>query len=321
MKRTTKIALVLLVLGAILIGIGWWNHGNKGVVWSSNPRGMRVIQHSKMSYQPGAYHKIVVDAQAPVTIKTGNTDRVSVSYLDKTAGRPTATVSKGTLTVRGGKQAAAMSKTFIGFSESDYTNGGVLITVPRDKQLDSIDVKRESKGVSLHHLTVDQVNVRSSDDVSLYDLTVKRDVTVHNTNGDVWVSQVKANRLDLDAGNGDTAINSSRLAATNNRLVSENGDILMSDTKLGGGQVNNENGDIHLESNRLTKTLTATTSDGDITAHVAQAAGVKSVVKDADMGDIKVKGHARHSGYWRHPDAQAQYKLTAATGDITVSVN
>jgi len=321
MKRTTKIALVLVVLGAILIGIGWWNHGDKGVVWSHDSRSFQVIRRSKLSYQPGAYDKIVVDAQAPVTIKAGNTDRVTASYLDNTQGRPTATVSKGTLTVRGGRTTKQKSQTIVGFSDDDYSNGGVLITVPRNKHLTSIDVKRENSGVSLRDLTVKQVNVKSSDDISLMNLTVQKDVMVASSDGDVWASQVKANRLQVTADDGDIGISDSRLAATNNQLTATDGDVRVSETKLGGGHLATADGDVHLQNNRLTKTLTASTDDGDITAHIAKTAGAKVVVKDADMGDIKVKGHARHSGYWLHPNATSQYKLTSADGDVTVGTD
>jgi len=321
MKRTTKIALVLVVLGAVLIGIGWWNHGDKAVAWSHDSRSFRVVQRSKLSYQPGAYDKIVVDAQAPVTIKAGNTDRVTASYLDNAQGRPTATVSKGTLMVRGGRTTKKMSQTIVGFSDADYTSGGVLITVPRDKQLTSIDIKRETSGVSLRDLTVKQVNVKSAEDISLMNLTVQKGVTATSSDGDVWASQIKANRLQVTAADGDIGISNSRLAATNNQLTATDGDVRLSETKLGGGHLTTSDGDVHLQNNRLTKTLTASTADGDVIAHIAKTAGAKVVVKDADMGDIKVKGHARRSGYWLHPNAKSQYKLISADGDVTVGVD
>lgn len=321
MKRTTKIAIILTVLGAILMFIGWWNHGAKSVMWSNNPRGFRVVRHSRMAYQPGAYDRIVVDAQAPVTIKSGDTNRVSVSYLDNAQGRPTATVSKGTLTVRGGKQTKRMSHAMIGFDDDDYSNGGVLITVPRDKELTDITVKRENSGISLRDLRVKQVTLTSTDDLSLMRLTIQKKLTVNAQDGDIWVNDVQAGQLNLTADNGDVGISNSRLASTNNRVDAGDGDVRLSRSKLGGGRISASDGDIHLQDNRLSQVLTAYTDDGDIAAHIAQSAGAKVAVKDANMGDIKVKGRARHSGYWLHPNAKAQYKLTSADGDITVGTD
>lgn len=322
MKRSTKVSIVLVILGLLLMGIGWWNHGNKSVLWSNNPRGFRVIRKAQQSYQPGAYQRIVVDAKAPVTIKAGNSNRVTVSYLDNVKGHPTATVSKGTLTIEGGKSTAHLSQT--NFSMGDgvgYTNGGVLVTVPRDKKLADVTVKKGSHAISLRNLQAKNMTIAASNDVSLMDVRVDKQVVVKSSNGDVWASGVKAQQLSVDAENGDVGVSNSRLTANNNRMVSENGDVRLSETKLGGGRISSSNGDVHLQNNRLTKTLTAYTDDGDISAHIAKSAGAKVIGKDADMDDIKVMGKARHSGYWLHQNAKAQYKLTTTDGDITVSTD
>ncbi|WP_203640455.1 DUF4097 family beta strand repeat-containing protein [Levilactobacillus andaensis] len=321
MKRSTKVSIVLVILGLILMGVGWWNHGNKSVLWSNNPRGFRVIRKAQQSYQPGAYQRIVVDAKAPVTIKAGNSNRVTVSYLDNVKGHPTATVSKGTLTIKGGNSTAHLSQTGFSMGDGGDTNGGVLVTVPRDKQLADVTVKKGSQAISLRNLQAKSMTIAASKDISLMDVRVDKQLTVNSSNGDVWASDVKAQQLSVVAENGDVGVSNSRLTANTNRMVSENGDVRVSETKLGGGRVSSSNGDVHLQNNRLTKTLTAYTDDGDITAHIAKSAGAKVIGKDADMDDIKVMGKARHSGYWLHQNAQAQYKLTTTDGDITVSTD
>ncbi|WP_143463092.1 DUF4097 family beta strand repeat-containing protein [Levilactobacillus enshiensis] len=322
MKRSTKLSIILVILGLLLMGIGWWNHGNKDIMWSNNPRGFRVIRKAQQSYQPGAYQRIVVDAKAPVTIKAGDSNRVTVSYLDNIQGHPTAKVAKGTLTIKGRQTTTHLSD--MGFSTGDgagETNGGVLVTVPRDKKLADVTVKKGSHAISLRDLRAKSMTIAASKDVSLMGVRVDKQLAVDSGNGDVWMSDIQAQQLSIDAENGDVGVSNSRLAADNNRLVAENGDVRLSKTKLGGGRVSSENGDVHLQNNRLVNTLTAYTDDGDISAHIAASAGAKVIGKDADMDDIQVLGKARHSGYWLRRTAQAQYKLTTADGDITVSTD
>lgn len=317
MKRTTKLAIVLVVLGAILMGIGWLNHGNKGVVWSSQTRRFQVIKHSTASYQPAAYNKIVVNAHVPVTIEAGDTNRVRISRIGNGQGQPKATVDQGTLTITGSSATEHLSNTIFGFSEGDYRRG-VLVTVPRDKQLTAITVKRAGD-VSISDLQTKQLTAHTGDDLSLFNLTVDQDVNIQSDNGDIWADNLRAQQLKLQAGNGDVGLSNSRLASHHNQVDAGNGDIRVTKTKLGGGKLTTDNGDIHLLNNRLNRALTAYTDDGDITAHIASSAGARVVVKDADMGDIKVLGKTRHSGYRLHPKAQAQYRLTSADGDVTVS--
>ncbi|MFC6261384.1 DUF4097 family beta strand repeat-containing protein [Levilactobacillus fujinensis] len=321
MKRSTKISIILVILGLLLMGIGWWNHGNKSVLWSNNPRGFRVIRRVQQSHRPGAYQRIVVDSKTPVTIKAGNSNRVTVSYLDNIKGHPTATVAKGTLTIEGGSATTHLSDMGFSMGDSGYTSGGVLVTVPRDKKLTDITVKRGSHALSLRNLQAKRMTIAGSKDISLMNVRVDNQLSVKSSNGDVWVDSVKAKQLSIDAENGDIGVSDSHLTANNNQMVSENGDVRVSETKLGGGHVSSSNGDIHLQNNRLAKTLTAYTDEGDISAHIAKSAGVKAIGKDADMDDIKVMGKSRPSGYWRHQDAKAQYKLTTADGDITVSTD
>lgn len=317
MKRTTKIAIILLVLGAILMGIGWLNHGNKGIAWSSQTRRFEVIRHSTTSYQPAAYDKIVIDAHAPVTIEAGETNRVRISRFGDTQGQLRTKVDHGTLTVSGSNATEHLSNTIFGFSDSDYRQG-VLITVPRDQKLTAITVKH-GWSVSMQSLRTKRLDAHISDDLHLYDVTVDRDVNVQSSNGDVWVNNLRARQLTLRAENGDVGLNNSRLTSRHNQVSAANGDLRVTKNTLGGGQLQADDGDIHLLNNRLDRLLTAKTADGDITAHVAPSAGVKATVKDPDMGDIKVFGKVHNSGYQRHPKAVAQYRLASADGDVTVS--
>ncbi|MFC6288957.1 DUF4097 family beta strand repeat-containing protein [Levilactobacillus angrenensis] len=317
MKRTTKIAIVLVVLGTILTGIGWLNHGNKGVVWSSQARRFEVIHHSTTTYQPAAYDKIVIDAHAPVTIESGETSRVRISHVGDAQGQLRAKVDHGTLTISGSNATEHLSNTIFGFSDDDYRQG-VHITVPRDQQLAAVTLKR-GWSVLLQSLRTKQLDAHISDDLSLYDVTVDRNVNVQSSNGDVWVNNLRARQLKLQAENGDVGMNNSRLTSRHNQVNAANGDLRVTKNTLGGGRLQTDNGDIHLLNNRLDRVLTAKTADGDITAHIAKSAGVKTMVKDSDMGDIKVFGKVHNSGYQRHPKAAAQYRLTSTDGDVTVS--
>lgn len=313
MKRSTKISIILVILGAILMGLGWWHHGNKGVIWSSDLRRFHVVQRAKTSFQPQKYQRIVVDSQAPVTIKAGKTNRVTLSYLDDAKGRPHATVKQGTLTITG--KNSHLSDSYFGFNNSD-TYGGVLVTVPQNKTLSEIVVEKQSGSISLRTLRAKKMTIANSEDVNLMDLTVQGDLTVKSSGGNILADEIKANRLQLTANNGDVGVSSGKLAATTNQFRSDNGNVWLTETRLGGGRIISGNGDIRLQDNQLTKRLTATTDDGNITAHIGKNSGAKV---STTGGNISVRGHARHSGYWLNKQAKTQYQLNAENGDVTVS--
>lgn len=155
----------------------------------------------------------MVDSKAPVTIKDGDTNRVTVSYMDGDASLPKANVNKGTLTIKGGNSTRHLNVSIFSLSDRSTTNGGVLITVPRDKKLDSIVVKTGSGSLSLRQLRVKQVAIENTDDVNLYALRVDRNVTVYSTDGDIYADQVRAKQLRVNADDGDMGISNSQLMA------------------------------------------------------------------------------------------------------------
>ncbi|WP_341779262.1 DUF4097 family beta strand repeat-containing protein [Levilactobacillus sp. HBUAS70063] len=319
MKRSVKIGLTLMILGAILLGIGWMNHGDKSVVWDKQTRSFRTIHQLKRSYRPADYQRIVVASKAPVTIKAGNTSRVTVSYIDGYRGLPRTRVSKGALIIEGGRPADRLDISIFGISDHATTNGGVLVTVPRDKQLTNLEVKPGSGHISLRSLHARQMTLKNSDDLSLMDLRVKRAVTIRATDGDIWADQIRAHKLDINTDDGDIGISNSQLAATDNQFVTADGDIRVSNSQLGGGRASSGDGDVNIEENHLERTFKATTDDGDIHAYIGRTAGARVSAQDADTGDITVQGENRKSGYWLRRTAKAQYQLRTNDGSIRVA--
>lgn len=319
MKRSLKIGLTLMALGAVLFGVGWMNHGDKAVVWNKSTRGFKTIQEVKRSYHPGDYQRIVVDSQAPVTIKAGNTNRVTVSYMDGDTSLPKTNVAKDTLTIKGGVSTSHLSVSIFSVSDRTTTNGGVLVTVPRDKKLDSIVVKKGSGSLSLRELQAKQVAIENADDINLYALRVNQNIMAHSTDGDVYADHVRAKQLRVNTDDGDMSISNCQLTATDNQFVTSDGDIRLSTSRLDGGHIDTADGDISLQSNRITQKLKVRTKDGDIHANIAKSAGAKVASQDADMSDITVLGKHRHSGYWLRREAKSQYQLTTDDGDVRVA--
>lgn len=317
MKKSLKISLILMVLGAILFGIGWKNHGDKSVVWNRSSRGLQTLERAKKTINPGDYQRIMIDSPASVTVKSGNTSRVTVGYVSHAQSAPKVKVAKGTLTITDGGSADVASIGSFG-KDHAFDKGGVLVTVPRGKQLKDITVKQRSGSISLRGLTADNIKVANTVDVSMMDLRVKNDISVDTSNGDVWASQLRAKRLSVVTIDGDAGISSSHLTGNDNRLDSGSGDIHLSETTLGGGRISTEDGDVHLQSNHLKRQLKVETGDGDIRATIPTSAGLKVTNADDDMGDITVWGRSRRSGFRLAPKAAVQYVLHADDGDITV---
>ncbi|ARN98540.1 DUF4097 domain-containing protein [Levilactobacillus brevis] len=323
MKRSLMVSGGLLILGAILLGWGWQHRGDKPVVWNHQDRRFEVIQQKKQRQRLASYRHIVIDTTAPVTIRQGDTRQVTLHNFSSANNRLRARVSQGTLTVTGGSTTMNYVLGFgsdgggINFS-SNGDKRGVVITVPKTQRLDSIVSKREGGELSLKKMTVKQISIKSTDDVSFNDIRVTKTLAVDTTDGDISGKQVKADRVDLTAEEGDVSLTQSHFKAVNNRVISRDGDVRLATTQLGGGHVVASDGDIQLHDNRLMGTLKATATDGDISARIAPAAGAKVTTTDSD-DDIHVVGHSRSSGYWLRRAASAQYRLSTDDGDITVT--
>jgi len=318
MKRSVKISLVLVILGAILAGLGWWNHGDKTIVWNNQSRRLRVANTAHKVYYPGKYRDIQVTSALPVTIKRGATSQVTVRSGSGMAQQPKVTVKRGQLTVTAGSRSSHDNVIF-GADLSSSAANGITITVPASQKLRNVRVTKSQEGVNLRYLKLRQLTVATADDVSLQQVSTTEPTNVTSQDGDVWLASLTTPQLKVQTADGDITLTSVDLTSKHNQVTAqEGGDVRLTESKLGGGRVTTHDGDIHLQNNRLQDHLTATTTDGDVQAHIAQSAG--AVVNSAD-GDIHVLGKSQKSGYRLNRGAKAWYQLSSHDGDIHLSTD
>lgn len=319
MRHRRRVSLTLIVLGVILGGLGWWHHGGQAVAWDHEAHALRVARSVSRHVKPAAYQNIEIVSPVPVTVKPGNTNQVTVRYLKGTKTRPHVVVDGPTLKITGG-QVKAKTATLLGGKASVgaavANPSGVLVTVPKDTQLDRVNVAAKSGSVSLQGIKANRVTVADSADLTLQGLTVAKQLQVHSTTGDVWLDDVRAGQLAVQTLQGDIGLTNVQSASTNTALSSTDGDVSVAGVKLKTSTINAVKGDVRLTDNQVAGKLSVTTQSGDVRARIRRSTGVDiATVK----GDVKVNDQSRsHKARW-HTDATNQLGIKATSGDVTIT--
>lgn len=216
MKRMFKISVVILVVGLVLLGIGFAGHGMKNVQF----KGMHpVVEHrvTRSLVTNKNFQKIdLKSASANVVIKSG--DQYAVKYRGSDARAPKVKVADGILRIK-----QSYSNGF--FFTTDHDEDTVIITVPRDKQLSgkiktadgslnianvdlkNLDVNAADGDVYYSHLTIEGGKTILGDgDFTSSNVTFRGRYTVKNSDGDNKVIASHADGFILHSTDGDNKL-------------------------------------------------------------------------------------------------------------------
>lgn len=246
MKKIFKSGWIILVLGLIALGIGYFNGGNKSVIFNG-ARPVVITNHVRHLSTNKAFDQLNLDAStADVVIKRGN--KYQVTYYGMAGQIPKAKLNGNRMTV---KQQGNLK---ILFNVVDYQNKDlIVITIPKGHALTgNIRVASGDLNISNVDLTDAMLNIDSGDvnydhvslsggKTTLYDgdfrgqqLTVKGHYSIVNHEGDNTVTntQVDGYHLDTDDGEnnlngqdkGDQTLNMNESASNVLRLINFEGD-------------------------------------------------------------------------------------------------
>lgn len=217
MKKIFKVSLVLLIIGIILMAIGFTGHGVKNI---SFERGIPVVEHqvTKKLSTDKKFDKInLTSSSADVLIKTGT--KFSVTYRGSNVRLPKIKVVNHVATIN---QSGDHYGTFL---LSDNSVDTIIITVPKGTKLtgklesvegdlnianvdlDDMDVNAADGDVVYNNLTVTGGRTTLGDgDFTSHGVTFKGRYTVKNDNGDNKVVGSYADGFILRTVNGDNKL-------------------------------------------------------------------------------------------------------------------
>ena len=219
MKRLFQVGLAILIVGLVVLGIGWFNHGNKAVSLDGTKPVMvnQKWTHSKVVNKQ--FHQINADlTSADVTIVRGN--KFQIIYHGRNI--PKIQVNNGQATI---KQDDTDRLNGFHWSSSHHGSDTVTIVIPKgvqlsghlhlsqgDLYLNNVELNQLNGSVEEGDVTINNVTVSSSQfklsegDFLAHKLTVNHHCKVVNDEGDNTVRGVSAEGYYLRTDEGDNSL-------------------------------------------------------------------------------------------------------------------
>lgn len=219
MKRLFKIGWIILVVGLIALGIGYFNGGNKTVSFVG-ARPVVIKDHVRQLSSNQQFDSLELDAStAEVVIKQGS--KYKVTYYGMAGQIPQAKLNGKKMNVTQ-RSNWRMSFTVNGYQNQDL----IVVTVPRghalsgkikvasgDLRVSNVTLKNAVVSVDEGDVTYNHVKLTSGKtslsegDFTGQQLTVKGHYTVHNDEGDNTISNTTVDGYHLYTDDGDNSLN------------------------------------------------------------------------------------------------------------------
>ena len=220
MKRIFKIGVIVLILGVILLGIGFFNNGNKAVYFENN-RPAIFHSHTKTISTNKAFERIDISAStANVIVREGK--KYQITYSGISRHTPAVTVHNNVASIR---QTGGFPLVF-NFNDYQPHQDLIIVTIPHDQALagrihlesgdltvskvkmDNIDDNSDAGEVEYRQVTLRGGSTKlSSGNFTGHDLTVQGQYTVNNQSGDNTVTSTTVDGYFLKTEDGDNELN------------------------------------------------------------------------------------------------------------------
>ncbi|GEK65354.1 hypothetical protein LME04_04650 [Leuconostoc mesenteroides subsp. sake] len=323
MKRSVKIGLSLIVIGAVLALIGFgFGGGSSSISWNNGPKVIdRKTQKEKMVQQSYTYNEVKnidVSTSLPVRIITGDVKKTTVKVMTYQK-LPELSYQQNHLKITD-KQAGSVSPGHIKIElfswkyENQGDQDGIVITVPQSQSLSDIQIDgQNSSDVSLSDVKADKIAIQHVADTRLKNIIVQHDLTLDDIE-DTDLNDVTTSTATIKSDNGDLTIQNTRISDGMN-IQLENGDLSMHHNYINTGKINTSYGDVTLMNNQLSGQLTITAQDGDISAMI----GKSSVTAKTLDGDISAfNSHDDDQTSYTHKGTTGAYVISTDSGDVTI---
>lgn len=207
--------IVICMVAILILGIGLYTAGSK---MDDNKNEITNVSKEEKSIKVEEFSNIDISVvNADVEISNGKDYSVKYNFDDQESIKKIE-VKNNTLYVESDDNEESWK--MMDFDSEGYK---VHITIPKDKEMDSVKINTENGDVSLSDIKY-----------SLFDIETE--------NGDVNASEIKGNQIDVITENGD--INILRTIGNKIDISTENGDIDISDINEKYINIKTENGDV-----------------------------------------------------------------------------
>ena len=219
MRRLFKVGIVILVVGLVALGVGFFKHGNQNVTFNGSRPQITQTQRNRTVKVNRSFHKVDVDvATADVTVTRGK--KFQIIYRGKNV--PQISVKHGQATIH---QTSSTGNAFKWSSNNSYGADTVTIVLPDGADLagkmhldegdlvinkvtaNQLMAAVEEGDVSLLNVTADGGKITLDEgDFMARQLTVNHHFKVVNEEGDNTVHGVSADGYFLKTDEGENTL-------------------------------------------------------------------------------------------------------------------
>ncbi|WP_285006062.1 DUF4097 family beta strand repeat-containing protein [Lactococcus formosensis] len=247
-KKTIIAALIMIVSGAVLLGIGLASGGKTSLVWrEGRPQISQPISTQQSFASDDVKNMIINSKDADLEIITGSTLKVESHLLDQ---KPEINLQGQTLNVEVRKSAFDFN---LGLNFGKMGQEKIIVTVPenmnfekiiidgtsgqktlRDLKAESLKINLRDGGLSLERVKGNQLTMNISDAAwQLRDLTLSGHLKVTSNDGASVLERVTAESMDFASNDGATVFENLRLKE-HSKIIKKDGQLKMINSQLPG---------------------------------------------------------------------------------------
>lgn len=334
-RKVFKIALSLIVVGAVLLGCGYVFGGYKNIY--GNSRGFNINKSKEMVNEKHSldnFSNISLDVDyGDVEIEKGSEYAIETIY-DKSLDDISYTTSDDTLTVVGHRKNKVSFS--IDFSDNDENNSTkIKIYIP-----DSSEILQLKSQMSCGDMSIKGIKFKDGNITCDYGEAILKDIecsnfTICNNSGDIDLSNIKGTDIVTTSEYG--SVKMSNLDVDTLSCNSESGDIdfsnvkfesasisdsygsIKGDTIVGNGlKVKNECGDINI-SGELKGENTVNLEYGSAKVETSLSEKEYSYDLSTELGSCTVNGNEKNNGYSKtNESSKNNIKAVSENGDINI---
>lgn len=347
LKKTTKIILIILLIGIILLIIGLCSGGKLNYTIDFRNKKMYMKEDTEGAFvsktlEVDAFNQLEVDIDAAdVEIKQG--EEYSISYNLEEWLVPTIAVKDKKLTiVNADKQAAHIGLRFdvFGFHIGPYiwndVQNKITITVPKDAKLEKLNLKVLTGDICINEIQIEDYGIEAeSGEINLSDIEFGTG-TILAEYGDVELKKVEGEecslnmesgsgsfkdvslrKLDLNAEYGDVEFHTAEILKLN--LTDCSGEVSLTQFAGDSMDIFAEYGNIFIDETTVGN-LKLTCESGEMSVKLIGDLEDYNLDIEAEAGDLEINGEEEGSKVKRDGGKSKNITIVNEYGDVDLEI-
>lgn len=315
-RRITIIASGMIVLGILLVAIGFFSGAKLSIIKTEN--GLKAVGAEDRKHEEWVlkeFNSLEVDlADADIEVIPSNQYKLEIDRME--GSEITQQVKNNTLIIK--DKNSFPSITFSMNFSGAIQQTKIKVYLPNDVDFENVNITSNFGDVKMEGMTTSNFVVHSNDgEVLLGDIKSTK-LTIVNKFGDISASNVKADKLTIEINDGEADLSNMEIAE-NASLVNQFGDTNISEFISHGTKIESQDGDINIKGKLAGQTLIES-SFGDVNLSLANKESELSYDIQNDFGEIIVDGTEMVAKASKSVNGEDILTVHSNDGDVVITL-